>query len=521
MIARLRLYVVGFFAAVLLCCVIPPKRIAWAKPLTYTIADTTGDWGFPSPYRSYPRGPGYLRMSFLFDTMTWKNKEGEVLPALARRWEYLDDENAYVFELNKSATWHDGTAFTADDVAFTVQYRKTYPMAWIDPKIIEKAVPIDPHTVKLVLSEKYAPFLINVAGTMPILPRHIWENVTDPRTFGTEKALVGTGPFNLLDYDKAQGSYLYEANRAYYGGTPKVDRLKVIKFSTEMVAAALRQGQVDAGSIPPDLAEGMKQAGFQVIRAPYGWHLKLVMNHREPPLNEKNFRQALAYAIDRQALVEITQRGHAVAGNPGFVPPDSSWYNPQVTAYPFDLDRAKALLQGLGCEVRDGKVFRGEASLKLEMLSQPRFKEVGLFVKEQLERLGIEIDIRSLESKTLDFKVLHWQFQLAISGHGGLYEPSFLKRGILDEDFNSVRYRRNQELTKLVNAQLAEMHPEKRKEIVFHIQELYAEDLPNLPLYYPNWYWAHNGLLELFYTRNGVALGIPIPLNKLVFIEKR
>jgi peptide/nickel transport system substrate-binding protein len=504
-----------------MCPFIFAQPTVWAKPVIYTIADTTGDWGFPSPYRRYPRGPAYLRMSFIFDTLTWKNKAGEVIPALAERWQYLDRENAYLFQLNRNVTWHDNTPFTSNDVVFTVQYSKTYPMSWIDSKIIERAVATDSHTVKLVLSKMYAPFLTNLAGTMPILPEHIWRDVSDPRAFGGKKALVGTGPFKLVDYNRTQGSYLYEANRTYYEGRPKVDRLQFIKFSTEMVAAALRQRQVDAGPIPPDLTEGIKQAGFRVIRAPHGWHLKLVMNHQQAPLNGKAFRQALAYAIDRKALVEITQRGHAMVGNPGFVPPDSPWYNPRVNSYQFDLDRARTLLHELGYEVREGKIFHGETPVKLEMLSQPSFKEVGLFVKKQLERLGLQIDIRSLESKTLDAKILHWQFQLAISGHGGLYEPSFLERAILDEEFNSARYRRNQELTNLVNAQLGEMNLEKRKEIVFRIQELLAEDLPNLPLYYPNSYWAQNGRFNLSYTQNGIALGIPIPLNKVVFIEKR
>lgn len=497
------------------------QPISRANPVTYTIADTTGDWGYPSPYRRYPRGPGYVRMSLIFDTLTWKNESGRVIPALAERWEYLDDENAYIFDLNKNARWHDGAPFTADDVAFTVRYTKKYPMAWVDPKTVEKAVPIDSHTVKLTLSRKYAPFLINVAGTMPILPRHIWEDVSHPRRFSGEKALVGTGAFKLLDYDKAQGSYFYEASKGYYGGRPRVDRIKFIKVATEMVGAALKHGLADAGSIPPDLAEDMKQAGFRVIRAPYGWHLKLVMNHKEAPLNEKAFRQALAHAIDRNALVEITQRGHAMVGNPGFVPPDSPWYNPHVKSYKFDLGKARTLLRELGYEVRDGKIFGDGTPLKLQVLSQPRFKEVGLFVKEQLERLGLEIDIRTLEPKTLDSKVLHWQFQLAISGHGGLYEASFLKRAILDEGFNSVRYQGNKELRRLVMAQLQEMDPEKRKEIVFRIQELYAGDLPNLPLYYPNWYWAHNGRLDIFYTKNGISIGIPLPLNRRAFIQTK
>jgi peptide/nickel transport system substrate-binding protein len=517
---RGRLHTYAAISLAILLFFFLPRSIAWTKSLTCTIADTTGDWGYPSPHRRYPRGPGYLRMSFIFDTLTWKNEAGQVIPALAERWEYLGNENAYVFQLQGNAKWHDGKPFTAEDVAFTVQYIKKYPMAWIDPKIIGKAVTLGPHTVKLVLSERYAPFLSNIAGTMPILPRHIWKDVSGPRRFGGEKALVGTGPFRLLDYNKAQGSYLYGANYDYYGERPKADRIRFIKVGAEMAAAALKQGLVDAGSIPPDLAEDMKRAGFRVIRAPYGWHLKLVMNHRESPLDEKAFRQALAYAIDRKGLVEITQRGHAMVGNPGFIPPDSPWYNPRVRPYELDLDRARRLLRELGYTIRDGKLFRDGIPLKLEMLTQPRFKEVGLFLREQLERLGVQTELRSLEAKTLDSKVLHWQFQLAISGHGGLYEPSFLKRAILDEEFNSVRYLTNRELTQLVMAQLREMDLAKRKEIVFRIQELYAEDLPNLPLYYPNWYWAHNERLDMFYTRNGVAIGIPLPLNKLVFIGK-
>jgi len=495
------------------------QPVSWAQAVTYTIADTTGDWGYPTPHRHYPRGPGYIRMSLIFDTLTWKDSEGMVIPALAERWRYLEDENAYVFTLNRNATWHDGKPLTADDVVFTVDYVKTYPMAWIDPKIVRRAVALDSDTVKFILSRRHAPFLTDIAGTMPILPRHIWAEVTDPRSFGGNKALVGTGPFKLSDYDRSQGSYLYQANPKYYGGSPLVDQLRFIKVGTEMMAAALRQGQVDAGSIPPDLADRMKQTGFRVIQAPYGWHLKLVMNHTVPPLDQRAFRQALAHAIDREALVEITQRGHARVGNPGFVPPDSPWHNPDVPSYDRDLERARLLLQEGGCQVQSDKVLWNGSPLRLQLLSQPQFRDVGLFVKGQLEALGIHIDLQSLEPKTLDSKVLHWQFQLALTGHGGLYEPSFLKRAVLDEGFNSARYHGNAELKRLILAQMEETDPARRREIVFRVQELYAEDLPGLTLYYPNWYWAHNGKVGISYTRTGIAFGIPIPLDKQAFVE--
>jgi len=108
---------------------------------------------------------------------------------------------------------------------------------------------------------------------------------------------------------------------------------------------------------------------------------------------------------------------------------------------------------------------------------------------------------------------------LAIYGHGGLYEPSILKKVILGEWFNSARYESNQRLNQLLKAQLSEMDAKERRDFVFQIQEIYAEELPALTLYYPNWYWAHDGSANLFYTKGGVANGIPLPLNRLSFVK--
>ena len=74
--------------------------------------------GFPSPYGHYPRGPGYIRMSLIFDTLLWKD-DNDIIPALAEKWEFIEEENAYIFNLRKKAKWHDGREFTPTDVVFT------------------------------------------------------------------------------------------------------------------------------------------------------------------------------------------------------------------------------------------------------------------------------------------------------------------------------------------------------------------------------------------------------------------
>ena len=485
---------------------------------SYTIADSTGDWGYPSPYAHYPRGPGYTRMQLIFETLVWKNATAFV-PQLAREWKYNASDNSYTFMLQQNVKWHDGTDFTADDVVFTYNYTKEHSYQWVDGSIVKSAEALDKYTVKLYLSKPYAPFFQDVAGSQPILPKHIWQNVTDPEKFTSPQAVIGTGPYMLADYNKELGTYLYKANDNYYLGTPITKEIKFVKISVQMMPAALKEGSVDSASIPAEVVDDIKAAGFTVITDPPSWNGKLTINHKKEPLSSKEFRQALAYAIDRDALVQIVFRGNAVAGNPGMVPPASVWYNPNTPQYKYDLEKAKQLIGGLGYTLENGYFVKNGRPLKLSLIAAADYKDLGQFITQQLEKAGIKIDFQTLEGKTVDAKVGAWDFDLSIYGHGGLYEPSFLQRFILGEGFNSARYSSNPELTRLLNAQLSEMDVQKRKDTIFQIQKLYAEDVPALTLYYPKSYWAHDGKIPLYYTMDGISIGVPIPLNRMCFVE--
>jgi len=490
-----------------------PTQIA-----SYTIADPTGDWGYPSPYGHYSRGPGYTRMSFIFETLVWKSAT-DFVPQLAKEWEYLESEGAYIFRLHDNVRWHDGTEFTAEDVVFTFDYAKEHPYQWVDNSIVKSAEAVDKYTVKLYLSKPYGPFLQNAAGTQPILPKHIWQDVTEPEKFTAPEAVIGTGPYTLADYSKEHGTYLYQASADYYLGEPLVKEIKFVKISDEMTPAALKGGSVSAGSIPPEIVTEMEEAGLTIITAPVAWNAKMAINHKKAPLSSKQFRQALAYAIDRESLVQITQRGHALAGSPGMTPPTSDWYNPGTPQYPYDPAKTKQLLEELGYKLEGSYFSKDGQELELELIAIAKFKEVGQFIMQQLEAAGIKIDFKTLESKTVDSKVEAWDFDLSVYGHGGLYDPSIMHKVTLGKYFNSARYESNETLNQLLGAQLTEMDASKRKGIVFQIQEVYADDLPALTLYYPKWYWAHDGSINLFYTRDGIASGVPIPLNRMAFVK--
>ena len=478
----------------------------------YTVADTTGDWGFPSPYAHYARGPGYTRMSFLFDTLIWKDDAGYV-PALAESWELVGDDT-YIFILREGVTWHDGEPFTADDVVFTVEYIKDHPYMWVDSGIVEGAEAIDDLTVKMTLSAPFAPFLDNVAGTLPILPKHIWADVSDPVNYRDQEALIGTGPYtmNVADYDKVQGTYRYVAYEDYYLGSPKVKELRFRKISEANAAAELLQGRVNTAGIQPEMIDQLKN-GFEIVGHSHWWNYKLMINHRKDPMSDKRFRQALAYAIDRDKLVDIAARGYGLAGSPGFIPSDNDWYNPEIDGfYPHDPARAKELLGDMGYDGRKIQLLiKGGSNTE---------ERIGELIEADLVAAGINVDLRTMDSKTVDSKVGEWDFDLAVSGHGGIIgDPDFLARSTIDmESFNSARYDANPELVAILEEQVTEMNEDARRDLIDRAQVLYAEDVPALTLYYTESFVAHDGQVELYYTYNGMALGVPIALNKLSFV---
>ena len=522
-ITLLVLLVVGFAA-------LSPTR-AGDRIQEVRIADSKGDWGYPNPFRHYPRGPGYVRMSWVFDTLIWKDQKGYV-PALAESWSYDPAEKAFTFNLDPKARWHDGKPLTADDVVFTIGYFKKYPYRWITVDDIGRVEAQGPHKVVIHLAKPYAPFLSDIGGCMPILPGHIWNSVEKPGEYNDPKAFIGSGPYRFMDFNKAQGTYLYEAFEDYHQGRPRADRLIYVRAGQPLVSLSTRQ--VDLSNIQPDMAKPLKRKGLVVIRDERGWNKKLMINHKKAPFNQKRFRQALAFAIDRQEIIEKSHRGFGAPASYGLLSIDHDMYNPDTPSYPFDPQKARSLIEAVGCERGADGFYRKDGNpLKVELLSsnitvagQSVADRDGEVIKKQLEQVGIRVDLVNLEQATTDSKVRNWDFDLAVSGHGGiggdariLSEMISLKYGA--GSVNSARYDADPELNRLIDEQMLEMDEGHRKEIVYKIQEVYADLLPAISLYYPDSMAAYNPEKEIewFYTKGGISKGIPIPQNKMSLIR--
>jgi peptide/nickel transport system substrate-binding protein len=495
------------------------------------IADKTGDWGYPNPYLGYARGPGYIRMHFIFDTLVWKDETTQYIPLLAENWEYLSDEDAYVFHLNKDAKWHDMEPLTAEDIVFTIQYMKEHPYGWVVLDSVDRGEALDEHTVKIHMNGPYAPFMEDIGGTMPILPEHIWKDVDNPMDFTDETAFIGSGPYTYVDFSKEHGTYQYRSFDEYYLEKPIIDQLIYVKTGDPQMS--LQRNEVDLASIKPDFIEPMKEKGFIVIKGPHYWNKKLMINHNIEPLDNITFRQALAYAINQSEFVDKSLRGHGKPASYGLISSECEWISPNVPDYPYDPDKAMELITSLGYELKDGFFMKNGETLELQILvsmistgGEATPDRDGEIIKNQLEKAGIKVDLTSLDTKIVDTKVINWDFELAISGHGAiggdpkiLYEKTIQVSGTKPSP-NCARYNKSEELNELLDDVIHEMDPQKRKEVVFEAQNVYARELPAISLYYPTWYNAYDpdAGVEWFHTIGGVAKGIPIPQNKLALI---
>jgi len=466
------------------------------------------DWGYPSPFAFYSRGPGYIRMSFLFDTLTWKDEHG-VIPWLADDWQASDDGAEWTFTLHPGVTWHDGKALSAEDVAFTFKYFKTnqaaFKWSWPVDKV-ESAEAVDEETVVLKLTEPLAGAHEELIGSLPIIPKHIWEGVDDPAKFTAGEAVVGSGPFKLVEYSKEQARYVYGANMDYFKGAPTVDTLIFVKVENQ--ALALETGTTDYASFWGKEIEAVQafedDEKYGIIDGPSFWVLQMIFNTQKAPFDDVELRRAVAHAIDRQQIVEQVTHGGAIVANLGIVSPFTDWHNPDLPTYEHDPAQAKTMLEEAG-----------GTDLSLTLITTGGFAREAELVQADLEAIGVEVEVQAGDYSTIDELLREGNFDLAINGHGGIANPAILRTPTWPAESYS-----NDAYDDLYRQQASTVDEEARRKSVWQLQEIIAEDLPVLTLYHPKMWTVYDAsaLDTWFYTQDGVGFGIPISMNRLIFL---
>ena len=456
------------------------KASADQQPLVINLEG--GDWGYPTPYGHYQRGPGIFKMQLLFDSLLQRGEEG-LIPWLAEQWEVSSDGKEYTFTLREDVKWHDGQNLTAEDVKFSFSYFAVHPPVFDKLQegkgnLVAAIEVVDEHTVKIVVETANATVLERL-GAMRIIPEHIWAKVDDPKKFNTPEAVIGCGPYVLKAYDREQGAYRFEAFSDYWGPQPRVDVIQFVPVSDGILA--FDQGEIDLTSVSPDLlAKYEDKKEFALKRNPAFWGYRLIFNmEKRPEFKEESLRQAIAYAVDQDELVEKVARGAARPASAGYLPVDHIWFNHEAKQYGYYPERAKELLEGKEYAFT---LLTGNNNAELRIAE---------LLKISLGTVGLKVQVKSVDMKTRDAAVKNKEYEMVLYGHGGWGNDADLLRSLYAREegvgcspsADGIPGYTNARINELCQRQLREMNPERRKELVMELQAVIAEEIPQLPLY--------------------------------------
>lgn len=491
-----------------------------------------GDFGFPSVYTISPKGQGYMTLSYIFDTLMWKDESG-LVPYLAEDYSVSEDGMTYTFHLRKGVSFTDGTPFTAEDVKFTFDYMKEHPYKWVSVSMVEEASVVDEHTVVIRLNKTYNPFLSDVAGSLPILPKHIWENVTEPETFTEPEAAISTGPFILENYDAAAGTYTFKANEDYFYGDVQIDKLVIANVSGGDSKEALLSGEIVAApNISYKAAMSLKDSPeYTVLEGPGLSVTRLYFNFDEEAMAVKEIRQAMYHAVNLDEIVEKAYGGAGYPGSAGHVQPGTPWYNPDVRQYAYDVETAKKMLSEAGAADSNGDgilEYNGEEMSYTLTFTENDEKLAELLVS-YMKAVGIELVPQSADDATVKAAISEGNFELAFNTNGSFGgDPVFLSRfatvgadGAPSVTGQGGKTWESEEYNKIYNESAVEQDDAKRHEQVNELQEIIAEELPCLTLYYKKAVAAYNNTIfdGFYYTPDGISIAVPFIMNKLVFVS--
>jgi peptide/nickel transport system substrate-binding protein len=489
-----------------------PAAPAVSTPETTLVRIAWPDVGVPTPFRISTAGPGgAVLLSLLYDTLTWKDEQG-LIPWLATAWDSSPDGLEVDFTLAHDVRWQDGQPLTADDVAFSFAYYAAHPYRWVSTDVIDTATVIAPDRVRVRLKRPYAPFLEEIAGVAPIIPRHVWARVADPLQYDGGDASLGSGPYRLAEYRSADGAYRLLANPTYFKGRPRVDEIQQINVPAETIVQSVQQHQVDLAFTADASVIGLLQASSRLKVLPTAplSVVRLVLNTERPPLDRVEARQALAYALDRAAVARAVTRGDPVIGSAGVIPPETPWFSPNVKQYAHDPAAARGLLAG--------------QRLTLEMLANPEYREPEL-LQPMLDAVGVTLQTQRVDAQTKAQLLREKRFQVAEQQHIGIGgDPDFLRRWYTGQESNQSAQGDNLHdptFDALAEQQAATVDVPARKALVARMQQVLADDVPTIPLYYRRFYWMYDSTrLSPMNTAGGLMNGIPFVHNKLIFLSR-
>ncbi|SFU14853.1 ABC transporter substrate-binding protein [Sedimentitalea nanhaiensis] len=410
--------------------------------------------------------------SNIFEGLTRIMGDGSVVPGLAESWEISDDGLVYTFKLRDGVTFHDGTTMDAEDVKFSLDRARAEDSVNAQKALfdaIAEVEVVDPTTVRVTLSEPNGLLLFNLAWGDAV--------IVAPETIETIKTSpVGTGAFKFTNW--VQGDKIEIEKNPDYWGTPAALDKATFKFISDPTAAfaAMMAEDLDVYvnfPAPENLPQFEADPRFQVLKGTSEGETILGINNKQPPFDDIRVREAVAHAIDRQAIIDGAMFGYGTPIGTHFAPHHPAYVDRTgISAY--DPEKSRALLAEAG--FADGF----ETTLHLPPPSYAR--RGGEIIASQLAQVGITAEIVNVEwAQWLETVFRGKNFGLTIVSHTEPMDIGIYARPDYYFQYDNAAF---QDLMATLNRTT---DPDERTELLGQAQTVIAEDYVNAYLFQLAW----------------------------------
>jgi peptide/nickel transport system substrate-binding protein len=445
--------------------------------------------------------------ALVFDGLTSLDEKGQMVPALATGWDMSEDGTVYTFDLRRDVVWHDGAPFTAADVVFTIQAVQD-PDYQGDPSLGElwrkvTVEQVDDHTVRFTLDAPFPSFLQYT--TIGLLPSHLLSNVPAAELpihdFSTQHP-VGTGMFMVESVSPDR--VVLSANPNFWGRRPYLEHLEFWFYADwPGLLEDYGRGEIHGFHVPSsqDLASLVSMPELQLYSASAPGYTLVYLNlSREslPFFQVKEVREALLYALDRQLLIDQFLAGQGLVADSPMLP--TTWaYTSSVRQYGHDPERAIGLLDASGWMDSNADFIRDkegtEMAFTLLTIDDPNMFGMAEAMARQWREVGVDVTIRSVDSEAAIDYVRNRNFDAALVPIELTADPDPypLWHSSLAESGQNFSGYASDEADRIMEEARLTADPEQRLELYHTFQQIFAEEVPALLVYYPIYTYAVAG----------------------------
>ncbi len=511
LLAAVAVAALALCAAPLTAAAESPSPTAENGEVVFRLGITQGYDGF-NPFAHWS-GPTWDVFRLCYNFLTWYNEDYEPVPDLATEWSTSEDGKVWTFTIREGMKWSDGEPLTANDIAYTYnRILDTEHWAYIQYLVGVQSVEAPDDATLVITCDK--PNASMLALYIPILPEHIWKDVSDDDLENYKNIpLVGSGPF-ILDEAKKDKWVKLVPNPDYpddLGGAPKIDEFWYI-FSQNMdsMVQDYKAGNLDAiVDWPASYYEDLKDIeGTTVSKAPAIGFVEMGVNCYDDPSSKGNpllldvaVRQALNYAIDKQSIVDASMGGLAPVATSLISPVQGIWHYdvPEEEQYTYDPEKAMQILEDAGYSDTDGDGVRQDAKgAKLEFRfsafnEYPEQQQAAKKIAAYCDDVGIKLKLDMMDEgafsdqyySNADGDLFIWSWRGDIDP--GFMLSTFTTAQILN--WGDSNYS-NPEYDALYEEQMLALNPEdpsdpsSRADVVHEMQAILYRDSPYVILWY-------------------------------------